>query len=81
VLQAFRHLYVLAVEPRSIEAIDVDSRASVFVPLKVTLGPSSQVHIILCLYIREFICLYAFLAQSSVKFYVTDALAAVSQVL
>ena len=42
-LQAFRHLYVLAVEPRSIEAIDVDSRASVFVPLKVTLSPSSQV--------------------------------------
>ncbi|KAL0039031.1 hypothetical protein WJX77_005730 [Trebouxia sp. C0004] len=42
-LQAFRHLYVLAVEPRSIEAIDVDSRASVFVPLKVTLGSASQV--------------------------------------
>jgi len=33
------------VEPRSIEAIDVDSRASVFVPLKVTLSPSSQVFI------------------------------------
>lgn len=27
------------------EAIDVDSRASVFVPLKVTLSPSSQVQI------------------------------------
>ena len=42
-MQAFRHLYVLAAESRSIEAIDVDSRASVFVPLTVTLAPSTQV--------------------------------------
>ena len=42
-VQAFRHLYVLAAESRSIEAIDVDSRASVFVPLTVTLAPSTQV--------------------------------------
>ena len=33
-LQAFRHLYVLAVEPRSIETIDVDSKASVYVPVR-----------------------------------------------
>ena len=42
-LQAFRHLYVLATEPRFVEAIDVDSRASVYVPLTVTMHPSPQV--------------------------------------
>ena len=35
-LQAFRHLYVLATQPRFVEAIDVDSRASVYVPLSIT---------------------------------------------
>ena len=42
-LQAFRHLYVLAAEPRSIEAIDVDSRESVHVPLNITLASPGQV--------------------------------------
>ncbi|KAL3162204.1 hypothetical protein ABBQ32_009910 [Trebouxia sp. C0010 RCD-2024] len=41
-LQAFRHLYVLAAEPRFVEAIDVDSHASVYVPLTVTMHPSTQ---------------------------------------
>ena len=45
VLQAFRHLYVLATEPRFVEAIDVDSRASVSVPLKVSALQPSQVTI------------------------------------
>ena len=41
--QAFRHLYVLASEPRYVEAIDVDSRASVHVPLSVTMQHHTQV--------------------------------------
>ena len=44
-MQAFRHLYVLAAEPRSVEAIDVDSRASVYVPLTISLGSTHQVYI------------------------------------
>ena len=36
-LQAFRHLYVLAVEARNVEAVDVDSRKSALVPLTVHL--------------------------------------------
>lgn len=36
-LQAFRHLYVLAVEPRFIETRDVDTNEPVYVPLKLTL--------------------------------------------
>lgn len=42
-LQAFRHLYVLATEPRYVEAIEVDSRASVYVPLSVTMQKHAQV--------------------------------------
>ena len=38
--QAFRHLYVLATEPRCIEAIDVETHEAVYVPIKVTLNPS-----------------------------------------
>ncbi|CAD7696275.1 unnamed protein product [Ostreobium quekettii] len=38
-LQAFRHLYVLATEPRCMEAIDVETREAVYVPIKVTLNP------------------------------------------
>ena len=38
-LQAFRHLYVLAVEPRCIETRDVDTNEPVYVPLKITLRP------------------------------------------
>ncbi|CAN0415458.1 unnamed protein product, partial [Phaeothamnion confervicola] len=34
-LQALRHLYVLAVEFRGIETIDVDTRESVYVPIEV----------------------------------------------
>jgi anaphase-promoting complex subunit 1 len=36
-LQAFRHLYVLAVQPRCVEAIDVDTGMSCYVPLEVIL--------------------------------------------
>eukprot|EP00887_Chlorella_sp_A99_P005912 scaffold29.g5912.t1 len=39
--QAFRHLYVLAAEPRSIDAIDVDTRQPVYVPLSVCLSEAS----------------------------------------
>jgi len=35
-LQAFRHLYVLAAQPRCVEARDVDSKQLVYVPLGVT---------------------------------------------
>ena len=35
-VQALRHLYVVATEPRCVEAIDVDSRQSVYVPLSVS---------------------------------------------
>ena len=41
--QAFRHLYVLATEPRYVEAIDVYSRASVYVPLSVKMQQPAQV--------------------------------------
>jgi len=34
--QAFRHLYVLAAQPRCVEARDVDSKQLVYVPLGVT---------------------------------------------
>ena len=49
-LQALRHLYVLATEPRCVEAIDVDSRQSVYVPLSVSTDATSshtaqQVHV------------------------------------
>jgi anaphase-promoting complex subunit 1 len=37
-LQAFRHLYVLAVEPRCVEVVDVDTGAPCYVPLEVTLA-------------------------------------------
>ena len=33
-LQAFRHLYVLAVEPRCLDAIDVDTNAVCHVPIR-----------------------------------------------
>ncbi|WIA14045.1 hypothetical protein OEZ85_002600 [Tetradesmus obliquus] len=35
-LQAFRHLYVLAAEPRCLQAVDVHSRQQVVVPLQIT---------------------------------------------
>lgn len=38
-LQAFRHLYVLAAQPRCVEAVDVDSHQLVYVPLDITLDP------------------------------------------
>ena len=37
--QAFRHLYVMAAQPRSVDAVDVDSHAPVYVPLEITLAP------------------------------------------
>lgn len=36
-LQAMRHLYVLAVEPRCVEALDVDTNLPCYVPLRVNL--------------------------------------------
>lgn len=38
VLQAFRHLYVLATEDRCVESVDVDTNQPVFVPLEITVG-------------------------------------------
>jgi hypothetical protein len=35
--QAFRHLYVLATQPRCVEAMDVDSKQLVYLPLAITL--------------------------------------------
>ncbi|KAL4443950.1 hypothetical protein ABPG75_011687 [Micractinium tetrahymenae] len=36
-LQAFRHLYVLAAQPLSVDAIDVDTKQAVYVPLDISL--------------------------------------------
>jgi len=36
-LQAFRHLYVMAAEPRCVTAIDIDTRSPVYVPLEIQL--------------------------------------------
>ncbi|GAB4821235.1 hypothetical protein N2152v2_008281 [Parachlorella kessleri] len=38
-LQAFRHLYALAAQPRSVDAVDVDTHQPVYVPLDITLAP------------------------------------------
>ena len=40
-LQALRHCYVLAVKRRLLEAIDIDTKEKVFVPLEVTLDGKS----------------------------------------
>ena len=40
-MQAFRHLYALAAEPRCLEAVDVDTRQSVSVPVRITLDPTA----------------------------------------
>jgi len=40
--QAFRHLYVLASEPRCIDAIDVHTHESVYVPLTIRSRPSGS---------------------------------------
>lgn len=37
--QAFRHLYVLASEPRCIDAVDVHTHESVYVPLTIRSRP------------------------------------------
>lgn len=42
-LQALRHLYVLAVQRRGVDAVDVDTGESLFVPLSVSLQPSLPV--------------------------------------
>ena len=40
--QAFRHLYVLASEPRCVDAIDVHTHESVYVPLSIRSRPLSS---------------------------------------
>ena len=60
-LQALRHLYVLATESRCVEAIDVDSRQSVYVPLTVNTdmasgGAAQQVSVIRSAYLSDTIC-------------------------
>ena len=40
-MQAFRHLYALAAEPRCLEAVDIDTRRSVSVPVRITLDPTA----------------------------------------
>ncbi|KAI0661437.1 hypothetical protein C8Q70DRAFT_1044010 [Cubamyces menziesii] len=42
-LQAYRHLWVLAVEPRCLVARDVDSREIVYLPIKVKVKDGDQV--------------------------------------
>ncbi|KAI0364452.1 hypothetical protein BV20DRAFT_956236 [Pilatotrama ljubarskyi] len=42
-LQAYRHLWVLAVEPRCLVARDVDSREIVYLPIKVKVKDGNQV--------------------------------------
>ncbi|CAM9522331.1 unnamed protein product [Chrysoparadoxa australica] len=42
-LQALRHLYVLAIENRYLEAIDVDTKESTYAPLTITLKDGKQV--------------------------------------
>ena len=39
-LQAFRHLYVLATEARSLQTVDVDTQLPVYVPIEMTLKES-----------------------------------------
>lgn len=39
--QVFRHLYVLAAQPRSVDAIDVDTKQAVYVPLQIELASPS----------------------------------------
>ena len=41
-LQAFRHLYVLAVEYRCLETMDVDTNQVCTVPVEITLKPSAE---------------------------------------
>jgi anaphase-promoting complex subunit 1 len=43
-LQALRHMYSLAVKQRRIEAIDIDSREKIFVPIKVRLVHFVQIY-------------------------------------
>ena len=43
-MQALRHLYVLAVEPRLIIPRDVDTRAACYVPVEITLKVSENPH-------------------------------------
>ena len=43
-LQALRHLYVLAVEPRLIIPRDVDTRAACYVPVEITLKVCESPH-------------------------------------
>ncbi|CAN0566882.1 unnamed protein product, partial [Ectocarpus sp. 12 AP-2014] len=40
-LQALRHLYVLAVQRRGVDAVDVDTGESLFLPIKVSLADST----------------------------------------
>lgn len=40
-LQAFRHLYVLAVSHRCLECVDVESNSLCYVPLEITLKPNT----------------------------------------
>jgi anaphase-promoting complex subunit 1 len=40
-LQALRHLYVLATEPRCLIARDVDTHAACYIPIEMTLAQDS----------------------------------------
>ena len=41
-MQAFRHLYVLASEPRCVDAVDVHTNERVYVPLHIRLRPGNS---------------------------------------
>ena len=47
-MQAFRHLYALAAEPRCLEAVDVDTRQPVSVPVRITLDPTAVGQVMKC---------------------------------
>ena len=46
-IQAFRHLYALAAEPRCLEAVDADTRQPVSVPVRITLDPTAVGQVII----------------------------------
>ena len=47
-LQAFRHLYVLAAEPRVLVPREVDTKKACYVPLEVTLKVGNQLFFFVC---------------------------------
>ena len=65
-LQAFRHLYVLAAEPRVLVPREVDTKKACYVPLEVTLKVGNKLYFFVCLEEAFFNCIVAvFLPESA----------------